>query len=104
MTGERRSEVVTAAVVLSIVVHVCLMFFAEPRVMTIVSNPPRFSKRPVMNVGKADLPHDLMRMTEVEDVDARKEAPEAGVADDDVIAPFADSVGNSAVRQACGAR
>lgn len=99
MTGERRSEVVTAAVVLSVVVHVCLMFFAEPRVMTRVSDYPHSSKRPVMHVGKADLPQDLMQMTEVEDVVARKQAPEAGVADDDVIAPFADSVVNSAVRQ-----
>lgn len=80
MTDERKQEAVLAAVVFSAAVHALLMFLAEPQVMTHVAGMPRAERRQPMKVAKADELRELMRMSEVADVEASKEAPAADAA------------------------
>ena len=91
MTDERRQEAVIAAVVLSAVIHLGLMFFAEPRVMTHVVRVPRTVKRMPMKADKAAATPNPMSMSEIKDVKAKKDAPAAGSAGE-VESPFAGAV------------
>jgi Mg-chelatase subunit ChlD len=91
VTDERRQEAVIAAVVLSAVIHLGLMFFAEPRVMTHVVRTPRTVRRMPMKAAKADPAANPMSMSEVADVKARKDAPAAAGAGG-IASPFAGAV------------
>ena len=89
MTRERREEVVLVALVVSIVVHVGLMLLVRPQVMTraaVVSGRP--PPREKMRVTRASPRPDPVRIAEVMDVKATKDAP-AAVGDRSV--PEADS-------------
>ena len=87
MTNERRQDVFLIAIVVSVALHVALMFWARPQVMTRVESPRRAPKHGPVTVREAPplvVPRaiDLFR-----DEAAKKGAPEAG---GPVSAPTAD--------------
>lgn len=89
MTNERSQDVCLIAIVASVAIHVALMFWARPQVMTSVAPPDRRSKRgPVVvrEVPRLALPKGLESFP---DEVARREAPTAG---GDAAAPLANDV------------
>ena len=77
MNGEGRQEALVAALVVSSILHVALMFWAKPKVMTHVSAVgfEKIQHRMPMNVSKAKETREPVLMDTVEDVKAKKEAP-----------------------------
>ena len=78
MTKERKEEVLLAALVLSLVVHVGFMIYAKPRVMTtIAAGVARFVSRGPMRVVKDVARPEPVRIDTVADVQSLKDAPSA---------------------------
>ena len=78
MTGEGRGGILFVAIVVSIVLHFGIMFYARPRVMThIVTPSARVANRRPMRVTKDFHPPEQVRIETVHDVEAVKEAPVA---------------------------
>ena len=78
MSLEGKRDILVAAVVISLVLHVGTMFYARPRVMTrLVAQTMKTVRREAMRVVKAMPPPEPVRMEEVKDVDAPKDAPAA---------------------------
>ena len=91
-----RSEIVGLALVVSVVIHVALMFFMKPQVMTHVSGADARSRaRGPMRVRESVPPPDTVRLETVADVSAQREAPAAEVDDlmpeTEVVVAGADS-------------
>lgn len=87
MTRERRQDVLTIALILSLVVHVGIMWTMRPRVLTTVSSSR--TERPTrgpMKVTEFKEKTAPLTLADVEDVAPEKEMPEASVAP---ILPFA---------------
>lgn len=78
MTKERSEEVLLIAVALSVALHILLMVYAKPKVMThVVSGIERGQRRAPMRVtGELPRPQPV-KIDAVEDVEASKSAPEA---------------------------
>ena len=78
MTKERSEEVLLVAIVLSVALHILLMVYAKPRVMThVVGGIVREARRAPMRV-TGELPKmQTVRIDSVKDVEASKPAPEA---------------------------
>jgi len=92
MTDERRQDrqdVLLFALVLSVLVHVALMVFMRPQVMTHVTGAgARNRARPPMKVREATPPPDAVKFESVRDVDAERNSPDAEV---DEPMPVAES-------------
>ena len=72
-----RRDVLIIALVVSIIVHIVLMFWARPKVMTSVARGLARVKRHVNTVQRENPPEgDLTEMSLMEDEEAKKEAPE----------------------------
>ncbi len=81
MTRERRQDVLTVALILSLIVHVGLMWMMRPRVLATVS--PARAERPTrgpMKVTEFKEKMAPLTLADVEDVAPEKEMPEASVA------------------------
>lgn len=94
MSGDNGKEALAAALIFSVVIHVALMFWAKPRVMTQISlGYDRTERRGPMKVSKAREFSDPVQMDMLEDVKAKKEAPresldrEKSAADHRIAAP-----------------
>ncbi len=78
MTDERRQDVLLAALVVSVVAHVALMFFIRPQVMTYVTGvATRARPRGPMTVKDAPPEAAPLKMEAVRDVEAVRESPSA---------------------------
>ncbi|MBO7683202.1 MAG: hypothetical protein J6T51_00575, partial [Kiritimatiellae bacterium] len=94
MTKERSEEVVFVAVALSVAIHVGLMVFVRPRVMThVVTDAVRHTRHAPMRVERAEPRPEAVGMDLVEDLQALKDAPAASVA-----VPVAEAVSSDPVR------
>ena len=78
MTNERRQDVFLIAIVISVALHVALMFWARPQVMTRVSSVRRAPKHGPVTVREAPPPVLLKDVSLFKDEEARRDAPEAG--------------------------
>ena len=78
MTKERSEEVLLIATVLSVALHILLMVYAKPRVMThVVGGISRQERRAPMRV-TGELPKmQPVKVEAIKDVQASKSAPEA---------------------------
>ena len=78
MTKERSEEVLLIAIVLSVALHILLMVYAKPRVMThVVGGISRQERRAPMRV-TGELPKmQPVKIDAIKDVQASKQAPEA---------------------------
>ena len=78
MTRERRENVILVALVVSLAVHVGLMFLVEPQVMTQpLPVSLKTARRTAMHVTERVTRPDPVRIAAVEDVEALKDAPAA---------------------------
>ena len=78
MTKERREDVVLIALVVSVAIHIGLMLLVKPQIMThVVSQQPRTVRREPMRVTQSVLAPDLIRIEELLDLKAKKDAPAA---------------------------
>ena len=90
MTKDVRNDILVCALVLSLAAHICGMFWASPKVMTTVAaGAARIARRGPMDVSKATLRPDPVKIEIIKDVQAAKDAPE--VAPSDSVAPAAES-------------
>lgn len=81
MTRERGEEAVLVAVVLSVAIHVGLMMFVRPQVMThVVSDSVRRTHRPPMRVAREATAAKPMPVDAFEDLQPVKDAPAAELA------------------------
>ena len=86
MKGGIKTDLLIAALVVSIAVHIGLMIWAEPKVMTHVAQRiTRSVRRGPMTAKRAQPPEDPIKFEIVQDLPAQKEAPE--VEEDVVAAP-----------------
>lgn len=77
MKGGVKTDLLIAALVVSAAVHVALMIWAEPKVMThVVQGLTRAARRGPMAVKRAERPDEPVRFEVIEDMPAQKEAPE----------------------------
>ena len=78
MTKERRQDLVVLAIVVSVALHVGLMFYVRAKVMTHVANDGlRNAKHDVMRIRDYTPPDDPVRMERIKDIMAVKDAPKA---------------------------
>ena len=78
MTSERREEVVLIALVVSIAIHVGLMFLVKPQVMTRITPASKRSARTEpMRVTKSEMRPEPVKIDTVRDLQAKKDAPAA---------------------------
>jgi len=87
MTHERREEVVLVALVVSVALHVGLMWYVRPQVMTQVMQAERHDRRPSMRVMQRQERPEPVKIEELMDLKALKDAPPAV---EDTSAPRAD--------------
>lgn len=85
MTKERREDLVLAAIVVSVALHIGLMFYARTRVMVNVSPAGEEKRRREAMRVEDYVPLDPERFETIRDIMASKEAPEAET--DDLSAP-----------------
>ena len=86
MKGGVKTDLLIAALVVSAAVHVAIMIWAEPKVMTHVAQRiTRSVRRGPMVAKRAEAPEDPIKFEIVQDLPAQKDAPE--VEDDVVAAP-----------------
>ena len=70
-------DALIAAMVISLAVHIGLMFWARPMIMTeILPSSMRSKSREPMRVTKAERLPDTVKLDAIEDIKADKEAPE----------------------------
>ena len=79
MTKERREDLVLAAIVVSVALHIGLMFYARTRVMVNVSPAGEEKRRREAMRVEDYVPLDPERFETIRDIMASKEAPEAGL-------------------------
>ena len=79
MTGDFRGEILLIALVFSALAHVGTMLYAKPRVMThsVAASVQKIVRRGPMKVTRDQPPPPPVKIDEVEDVTAPKDAPEA---------------------------
>ena len=87
MTNERRQDVCLIAIVISVALHIALMIWARPQVMTRVLSPRRTPKRGPITMREAPPMEIPKEIDFFKDESAKKEAP---TADGNVSAPAAD--------------
>lgn len=87
MTNERRQDVCLIAIVISVALHIALMIWARPQVMTRVSSQRRAPKHGPITMREAPPMEIPKEIDFFRDESARKDAP---VADGNVSAPTAD--------------
>lgn len=76
MTAERREDVLVIAIVLSIALHVVLMAYVRPKVMThTAAGVPQAERRVPMHFARAKSQADLVDIEGLEDVEAERSAP-----------------------------
>jgi len=76
MTNERRQDVILAALILSLAVHIGLMFYARGRIMThIARGYGRTVRLEAMRVTPEQLAPEPLSLAEIDDVKAEREAP-----------------------------
>ena len=86
MKGGVKTDLLIAALVVSAAVHVAIMIWAEPKVMThVAQHITRSVRRGPMVAKRAEAPEDPIKFEIVQDLPAQKDAPE--VEDDVVAAP-----------------
>lgn len=79
-----KTDLLIAALVVSAAVHVALMIWAEPKVMThVAEGVARVARRGPMAVKRAEQPDEPIKFEIVQDLPAQKEAPEV---DETVVA------------------
>ena len=89
MTKEVRNDILICALVVSLALHIGAMFWVRPKVMTTVaSGAAHVARRGPMNVSKAAMRPEPVRIDILKDVKAEKGAPE--VAPSVPSAPLAD--------------
>lgn len=82
MTRERREDILLAAVVVSLVLHVAIMFVVKGRVMsTGVEEKFLPRQRPAARFEREHKVQDLLKIAEIKDLVARREAPAAAAAE-----------------------
>ena len=77
MTSERRQDMILVTLVLSVALHVALMFYARPRVMTHVAAGMARPGRHEMQVMRQDVRPQSVRIDVIRDVAAKKDSPKA---------------------------
>lgn len=78
MTRETKGELIVTALVVSALVHVGVMLYAKPKVMThVAAGGARAVARPPMRVTKEVPRPEPVKIDAVEDLDAQKDAPQA---------------------------
>ena len=77
MTRERTQEIIVAAFVLSIIIHIGVMIYARTRVMTEVASGVVHKAHKVMKVTERKLQPEVKEMTKVKDLKAVKDEPAA---------------------------
>ena len=87
MTNERRQDVFLIALVVSVALHVALIFWIRPQVMTRVTSVQRTPKRGPVTMREAPKMEAPKEIDFFKDESAKKEAP---VAESQVAAPTAD--------------
>lgn len=81
MNGGFARDAVIAALIISAVIHVGLMFWARPMIMTeVLPSSLRSTARPPMRVTKAESPPDPLKLEAVEDIKADASAPDVSEA------------------------
>ena len=79
-----RRDILVAALIISIIAHVALMFWARPKVMTSVAHGIVHVTRRVNTAARQEIPEgNLTEMSLVEDEEAKKDAPE--INDEEVL-------------------
>ena len=77
MKGGVKTDLLIAALVVSVAVHIALMIWAEPKVMTHVAQRiTRSVRRGPMEAKRANAPEEPIKFEIVQDLPAQKEAPE----------------------------
>ena len=77
MKGGVKTDLLIAALVVSVAVHIALMIWAEPKVMTHVAQRiTRSVRRGPMEAKRAKAPEEPIKFEIVQDLPAQKEAPE----------------------------
>lgn len=90
MTRERREEAILVALVLSLAIHVGLMAYFRPRVMTRVARGlARIVRHEPMSVGRVEGAPEPVRIVDLDDVAAKKDAPDA---EDAIVMPTLEAV------------
>ena len=78
MTRETKGELIVTALVVSALVHIGVMLYAKPKVMThVASGGARLATRAPMRVTKEVPRPDPVKIDAVEDLAAQKDAPQA---------------------------
>lgn len=76
MTNEKRQEAIVFALVASAIVHVAAMYYFRPKVMTVVVNDDsRYQRREAMHVSRSEAKPTPVQVYDLDDVEAKKEAP-----------------------------
>lgn len=92
-----RTDVIVAALILSVAVHVCVMLWAKPKVMThVVSDTARTPRRRPISVVQSRSEPEPVRFEAVKDLPAQKEAPEVddsamAVPSPDLVSPMPET-------------
>lgn len=78
MTNERRQEAIVIALIASAIVHVALMFYFRPKVMAVVINDDgKVGRREAMRVSRSEAKPNPVQIYDLDDVEAKREAPTA---------------------------
>lgn len=89
MTNERRQDVILVALVLSLAVHIGIMIYAKPKVMTrIAQGFARTVRLDAMHMTEAQSVPEPLSLAEIEDVKAEREEPKTAEAE--LVLPATD--------------
>lgn len=98
MTNEKRQEAIVFALIASAIVHVAAMYYFRPKVMTVVVNDDNhYQRREAMHVSRTEAKPNPVQVYDLDDVEARKDAPLPEDMVDSVVVkaldePIADTV------------
>ena len=94
MTRERSEEVLVVAVVLSVALHILLMAYAKPKVMTqVAAGVDRYRRRAPMRVTGEVQRSRPVSIDSVQDVAPEKDAPQTGQPGEKFNLPGSDGIG-----------
>lgn len=91
MTNEKRQEAIVFALIASAIVHAAAMFYFRPKVMTVVVNDDsRYQRREAMRVSRSEARPNPVQVYDLDDIEAKKEAPLPENAVDSVVVKALD--------------
>lgn len=91
MTNEKRQEAIVFALIASAIVHAAAMYYFRPKVMTVVVNEDsRYQRREAMHVSRSEARPSPVQVYDLDDIEAKKEAPLPENAVDSVVVKALD--------------